>query len=46
MAVTPRLLSPSAALLVLLLASCGGLITMHLPGYQPIEVLGIITIFP
>jgi Putative Ig domain len=25
---------------------CGGLVTMQLPGYAPIEVLGIITIFP
>ena len=38
--------TPTQAISIAGPSCCGGLITMHLPGYQPIEVLGIITIFP
>ena len=38
--------TPTQAISIAGPGCCGGLITMHLPGYKPVEVLGIITIFP
>ena len=38
--------TPTQAISIAGPSCCGGLITMHLPGYKPVEVLGIITIFP
>ena len=38
--------TPTQAISIAGPGCCGGVVTMQLPGYQPIEVLGIITVFP
>ena len=38
--------TPTQAISIAGPSCCGGVVTMQLPGYQPIEVLGIITVFP
>jgi hypothetical protein len=38
--------TPTQAISIAGPSCCGGLVTMQLPGYAPIEVLGILTIFP
>jgi putative Ig domain-containing protein len=38
--------TPTQAISIAGPGCCGGVVTMQLPGYAPVEVLGIITIFP